>query len=132
MSVRNLGLLLDNTLGMEKQVNYIYKSCYYKIRNIGFIRKYINGETSREYRTVLTRTLNGEHTTPAALASCTFQLHWFPKTFRSLYVILLQSETCSLLTALWNKLPNHILNFQPVKKFVVRFLKLTLKKLTYI
>ena len=29
MSVRNLGLILDNTLGMEKQVNYICKSCYY-------------------------------------------------------------------------------------------------------
>jgi len=39
MSVRNLGLMLDNTLGMEKQVNYICKSCYYQIRNIGIILK---------------------------------------------------------------------------------------------
>ena len=37
MSVRHLGLMLDNTLGMEKQVNYICKSCYYQIRNIGLI-----------------------------------------------------------------------------------------------
>ena len=26
MSVRNIGLILDNTIGMEKQVNYIYIS----------------------------------------------------------------------------------------------------------
>jgi len=32
MSVRNLGLILDNTLGMEKQVNSICKSCYYQIK----------------------------------------------------------------------------------------------------
>ena len=42
MSVRNLELILDNTLGTEKQVNFIIKSCYYQIRNIGPIRKYIN------------------------------------------------------------------------------------------
>jgi len=47
MSVRNLGLILDNTLGMEKQVNYICKSCYYQIINIGLIPKYINDETCR-------------------------------------------------------------------------------------
>jgi len=45
MSARNLGLILDNTLGMEKQVNFICNSCYYQIRNIGLIRKYINDET---------------------------------------------------------------------------------------
>ena len=42
MSVRNLGFILDVTLGMEKQMNSIYKSCYYQIGNIGLIRKYIN------------------------------------------------------------------------------------------
>ena len=47
MSVRNLGLILDNTLGMEKQVNSICKSCYYLIRNIGLIHKYINDETCK-------------------------------------------------------------------------------------
>jgi len=47
MSVRNLRLILDNTLGMEKQMNFIYKSFYYQIRNIGLIRKYINDETCK-------------------------------------------------------------------------------------
>jgi len=49
ISVRDLGLILDNTLGMEKQVNYIYKSKY-QIRNIELIRKYINDET---YKTLV-------------------------------------------------------------------------------
>jgi len=47
MSVRNLGLILDNILGMEKQVNSICKFCYYQIRNIGLICKYINDETCK-------------------------------------------------------------------------------------
>ena len=47
MFIRNLGLILDNTLGMEKQVNSICKSCYYQIRNIGLIHKYINDETCK-------------------------------------------------------------------------------------
>jgi len=45
MSVKNIGLILDNTLGIEKQVNYICKSSYYQIRNIGIIRKYLNDDT---------------------------------------------------------------------------------------
>ncbi len=34
-SLSNLGITLDNSLGMEKQVNAICKSCYYQIRCIG-------------------------------------------------------------------------------------------------
>ena len=45
MSVRNLELILDNTLGMEKQVNSTWKSCYFRIRNMGLIYRYINDET---------------------------------------------------------------------------------------
>ena len=47
MSVRNLLLILDNTLGMEKQMNAICKSCCYKVRNVGLIFKYINNETCK-------------------------------------------------------------------------------------
>ena len=47
MSVRNLRLILENTLGIDKQVNYICKFCYYQIRKIELIRKYINGETCK-------------------------------------------------------------------------------------
>ena len=47
MPVRNLGLLLDNTLRMEKQANSICKSCYYQIRNTGLIHMYVNDETCK-------------------------------------------------------------------------------------
>ena len=43
-SVRNLGIILDNTLEMEKQVNAICKSGYYQIPCIGSIRPYITNE----------------------------------------------------------------------------------------
>ena len=33
-SVRNLGVIMDSSLTMEKQVNAISKSCFYHIRNI--------------------------------------------------------------------------------------------------
>jgi len=102
MSVRNLGLTLDNTLGMEKQVNYICKSCYYQIRNISLIRKYINDKTCKtlvqaliisrlNYGNTLLYTKSAElcctsgdtHSqkgiyntsfVPAVLASCTFPI----------------------------------------------------------
>ena len=44
--VRNLGLLLDNILELEKQVNYICKTCHYQIRNIAPVGNWINDETS--------------------------------------------------------------------------------------
>ena len=40
-SVRNLGVIMDSGLTMEKQVNAISKSCVYHIRNIGKVRQYI-------------------------------------------------------------------------------------------
>jgi len=44
-SMRHLRLVLDNTLGMENQVNSMCKLYYYQIRKIGLILKYINDET---------------------------------------------------------------------------------------
>ena len=43
-SVKNLGVYMDSALTMEKQVNAVTKSCYYQIRNIGYIRHYISNE----------------------------------------------------------------------------------------
>jgi len=43
----NIHLILDTTLGTKKQVKSIRMSCYYQIRNIGFIRKYKNYETCK-------------------------------------------------------------------------------------
>ena len=44
MSVRNQGLILDNTLGMDGQVVSVYKSRYDQIRHIVLVRKFPNGE----------------------------------------------------------------------------------------
>ena len=100
MFVRKLGLILDNTRGMEKQVNSICKSCYYKIRNIGLIRKYRNDETCKTLVQALViswlnygnallydilisltnrlqRTRKREHITRVM-----FQLHWFHVCFQ--------------------------------------------------
>ena len=44
-SARNLGIILNSTLKMKKQVNYIFKSCYCQIGNIEVLRKYIKEET---------------------------------------------------------------------------------------
>jgi len=117
MSMRNLGLILDNTLGMEKQVNYICKSCYYQIRNIRLIRKYINDETWKilVQALIISRLVYGNALLYNILLSLTnrlqrvqncaarlvtrtckgehitqvlFQLHWLPVRFRSLCKVL--------------------------------------------
>ena len=41
-SVRDLGVVLDNTLSMQAHVGQVTKSCYYQLRNIGQIRRSIN------------------------------------------------------------------------------------------
>ena len=100
---------------MEKQVNLIWKSCYYKIRNIGLIRKYINDETCKTlvqafilsilnnsnallYNIPLSNFLQRVQNCAARLVTRTrkrehitpvlFQLPWLPVRFRSLYKIL--------------------------------------------
>ena len=40
-SVNNLGVYFDTSPTIERQVNAISKACYYQIRNIGYIRRYI-------------------------------------------------------------------------------------------
>ena len=46
-SVRNLGVIMDSGLTMEKQVNAISKSCFYHIQNIGKIRQYITNDACK-------------------------------------------------------------------------------------
>ena len=46
-SMRNLGVIMDSGLTMEKQVNAISKSCFYHIRNIGKIRQYITNDACK-------------------------------------------------------------------------------------
>ena len=118
--VKNLGVLLDRHLNMEKQVNAISKSCFYQIRNIGQIRRYITNEacktlvqaliTSRlDYAnsllygipSSLLGRLQRVQNTAARLVTLTRkrdhitpilkQLHWLPVEYRPQYKILMHT-----------------------------------------
>ena len=43
--VKNLGALLDSNLSMQGQIKRIIKICFFNIRNIGKIRKYLNEDS---------------------------------------------------------------------------------------
>ena len=45
-SVRNLGVEIDKNLKMDKQIFNTVRSCNYQLRNITFIRKYLNEATT--------------------------------------------------------------------------------------
>ena len=46
VSARNLGLIVDDSLSLEEHVNSISKSCYYHIRRIAKIRKYLSEDST--------------------------------------------------------------------------------------
>ena len=45
--MRNIGVYLDSSLTMDKQVNAVSRACYYQIRNIGYIRQFITIDTCK-------------------------------------------------------------------------------------
>ena len=46
-AVRNIGAMLDSALTMEPQVNKILKSCYFQIRSLSKIRKYLTEDSAK-------------------------------------------------------------------------------------
>lgn len=115
--VKNLGVIFDRELTMEKQVNAVVKSCYYQIRCIGQIRKYLTNDASRtlvqalvtsrlDYGNAmlcglpkgLTDRLQRAQNSAARLITGTHirdhitpvlqDLHWLPVQYRSSYKIL--------------------------------------------
>ena len=46
VSARNLGLIVDDSLSLEENVNSISKSCYYHISRIAKIRKYLSEDST--------------------------------------------------------------------------------------
>ena len=116
--VKNLGVIQDSCLTMEKQVNTILRSCYCNIRTIGKIRRYITTDacktlvqamvTSRlDYANILLdglpQSLLGRmqrlQNTAARLITRTprrnhitpvlIDLHWLPVEYRPRYKVLL-------------------------------------------
>ena len=45
VSARNLGFIVDDSLSLEEHVNSISKSCYYHIRRIAKIQKYLSEDS---------------------------------------------------------------------------------------
>ena len=104
----NLGASLDSKLNMEKQVNYISRSCFPQLRQKSRIRKYLTDATkSLEYycnslligvpkivlnklqkvqntaARLITKTSRYNHITPILK-----QLHWLPVQYRTKFKIL--------------------------------------------
>jgi hypothetical protein len=85
-SVRNLGVCQDKSLTMEKHVATVVKSCYYQIRCISKIRKYITTDACKSLvqSNVISR-----------LDYCNVLLHKLPKAL--LTRIQLVQNTCARL-----------------------------------
>ena len=47
-SARNLGVVMDNVMSMDKQVNAICKSAHHQLRSIGAMRKYLTVDVTRQ------------------------------------------------------------------------------------
>ena len=45
--VKNLGVMLDSSLNMQRQISKITKSCYYQLRRISRVRKYLTMQAAK-------------------------------------------------------------------------------------
>ena len=119
-SVKNLGVFLDKNLAMNDQISAVVKKCYFHIRNISKIRKYLTAETCKvlvnslvlsqlDYCNALYYGLPNSsllrlqrvQNTAARLVSCVkksahitpvlVDLHWLPIEYRLKFKILLHA-----------------------------------------
>ena len=117
-TVRNIGAMLDSTLTMIPHINNITKTCYFQIRNLSKIRKYLSKDSTKTlthafvssrldimnsllYDVPKTHTKKLEYIQHHAARvieqvhrSCPItpilkELHWLPVEYRSKYKILL-------------------------------------------
>ena len=47
-SVRNLGFMMDSVFNMEDHITSVCRSCYFHLRNIGTIRRYLDNDTAAQ------------------------------------------------------------------------------------
>ena len=47
-TARNLGVVIDSVFNLDHHVTSICRSCYFHLRNIGAIRRYLNSDTSAQ------------------------------------------------------------------------------------
>ena len=141
--VRNLGVVFDQTLSMEKHVNSVSRTCHYHMRNIGRIRRYLTDDACRtvvqslvtsrlDYanvllhglpNTIISRLQRVQNTAARIIARiprCEHitpvlkQLHWLPVEKRLQYKVLLHTYK-----ALNGTSPSYIINliehYQPAR-----------------
>jgi hypothetical protein len=84
--VKNLGVFQDETLTMVKHVSSVTRSCYYQIRCIGRIRKYITEDVCRSLV---------QSSVTSRLDYCNVLLHMLPKSL--LNRLQLVQNTCARL-----------------------------------
>ena len=122
-TVRNIGAMLDSTLTMKSHINSITKSCYFQIRNLSKIRKYLSEEAAKSlthafvssrldnmnsllYNVPLyqlkklqliqnqaARLIKKEKKS-CHITPLLFDLHWLPVEYRIQYKILLLTYKC--------------------------------------
>ena len=122
-TVRNIGAMLDSSLSMESHVNAVVKACYFQIRSLSKIRKYLTDDSAKSlvhaYVTSRLDNMNSllydatdskihklklVQNNAARLImkkkkSCHItpllnQLHWLPVEFRIKYKILMMVFKC--------------------------------------
>ena len=122
-TVRDIGAMLDSTLTMKSHVNSVTKSCYFQIRSISKIRKYLTENSAKSLtHAFVTSRLDSMNSLLFDLPECLvtklqllqnnaarlimkqrkschitpflFDLHWLPVEFRIQYKILLIVYKC--------------------------------------
>ena len=122
-AVRDIGVMLDSALTMRPHVNKIVKSCYYQIRSLSKIRKYLTEDSAKSLtHAFVTSRLDGMNSLLYKVPDCLthklqliqhnaarlilkkkkschitpllIDLHWLPVKFRIEYKILLLVYKC--------------------------------------
>ena len=135
VSVRNLGLVFDNSLSMDSHINQVCKTAFYHIHNIRKISKYLSQESLNTFITsrldycnslfyglpkhhisklqrvqnaaarLVTSTRKYDHITPVL-----YNLHWLPVFYRIYFKILILT-----FKAIHNMSPSYISNLVSIK-----------------
>ena len=121
--VRNLGLILDNELSMTEHITHVVKSCYFHLRRLGKIRKFLTKEAANAIAIALVSSrldycnstlwgipscdiarLQKIQNAAARIVTCTRkrdhitpilkELHWLPVEQRITYKVLCLTYLC--------------------------------------
>ena len=99
-SAKNLGVILDDELSFESQINKVIKGCYATIKRLSPIKGYLCEGINANLMTKLQRVQNCaarlvSKTIPSGcMDDVLLKLHWLKVKFRCVYKILLITHNC--------------------------------------